>query len=112
MTPFSSLGGVPYWGLCQSFQLLFEEKKMGTNLHQVLRSLCFNTHWNYAIFWKLKHRARMYVFVVVVVVIFIVCYSLVLHFMPYILHFFLIGVFYLPLFWMLTTQNMLKCSKW
>ncbi|XP_027349371.1 transcription factor bHLH155-like [Abrus precatorius] len=30
-----------------------------TNLHQVLRSLCFNTHWNYAIFWKLKHRARM-----------------------------------------------------
>jgi len=33
---------------------------MGTNLHQVLRSLCLNTHWNYAIFWKLKHRARMY----------------------------------------------------
>ncbi|KAG5043580.1 hypothetical protein GLYMA_03G161800v4 [Glycine max] len=32
---------------------------MGTNLHQVLRSLCLNTHWNYAIFWKLKHRARM-----------------------------------------------------
>ncbi|XP_061340640.1 transcription factor EMB1444-like isoform X2 [Gastrolobium bilobum] len=32
---------------------------MGTNLHQVLRSLCFNTHWNYAIFWKLKRRARM-----------------------------------------------------
>ncbi|XP_020211903.1 transcription factor bHLH155 isoform X1 [Cajanus cajan] len=32
---------------------------MGTHLHQVLRSLCFNTHWNYAIFWKLKHRARM-----------------------------------------------------
>ncbi|XP_027925520.1 transcription factor EMB1444-like isoform X4 [Vigna unguiculata] len=32
---------------------------MGNNLHQVLRSLCFNTHWNYAIFWKLKHRARM-----------------------------------------------------
>ncbi|KAK7336852.1 hypothetical protein VNO77_17402 [Canavalia gladiata] len=30
-----------------------------TNLHQVLRTLCFNTHWNYAIFWKLKHRARM-----------------------------------------------------
>ncbi|MED6192614.1 hypothetical protein PIB30_011683 [Stylosanthes scabra] len=29
------------------------------NLHQILRSLCFNTHWNYAIFWKLKHRARM-----------------------------------------------------
>ncbi|KAG4928123.1 hypothetical protein JHK85_054609 [Glycine max] len=32
---------------------------MGTNLHQVLGSLCLNTHWNYAIFWKLKHRARM-----------------------------------------------------
>ncbi|KAK7284103.1 hypothetical protein RJT34_18842 [Clitoria ternatea] len=29
------------------------------NLHQLLRSLCFNTQWNYAIFWKLKHRARM-----------------------------------------------------
>ncbi|KAL5059669.1 hypothetical protein RYX36_031273 [Vicia faba] len=28
---------------------------MGSNLHQLLRSLCFNTHWNYAIFWKLKH---------------------------------------------------------
>nr|XP_011459705.1 PREDICTED: transcription factor bHLH155-like [Fragaria vesca subsp. vesca] len=32
---------------------------MGTDLHRVLRSLCFNTEWNYAIFWKLKHRARM-----------------------------------------------------
>lgn len=32
---------------------------MGTDLHHVLRSLCFNTEWNYAIFWKLKHRARM-----------------------------------------------------
>ncbi|KAL2321033.1 hypothetical protein Fmac_030002 [Flemingia macrophylla] len=32
---------------------------MGTHLHQILTSLCFNTHWNYAIFWKLKHRARM-----------------------------------------------------
>ncbi|XP_058748680.1 transcription factor bHLH155-like isoform X3 [Vicia villosa] len=30
---------------------------MGSNLHQLLRSLCFNTHWNYAIFWKLKHCA-------------------------------------------------------
>lgn len=30
-----------------------------TNLHQLLRSLCLNTQWNYAIFWKLKHRARM-----------------------------------------------------
>ncbi|KAK7268277.1 hypothetical protein RIF29_20973 [Crotalaria pallida] len=33
--------------------------EMGTNLHQVLRSLCWNTEWKYAIFWKLKHRARM-----------------------------------------------------
>ncbi|CAB4321850.1 unnamed protein product [Prunus armeniaca] len=33
---------------------------MGTSdLHHVLRSLCFNTEWNYAIFWKLKYRARM-----------------------------------------------------
>ncbi|KAK6940683.1 Transcription factor MYC/MYB N-terminal [Dillenia turbinata] len=35
------------------------EKKMGFQLHQVLKSLCFNTQWKYAIFWKLKHRARM-----------------------------------------------------
>ena len=33
-----------------------------TNLQQLLRSLCLNTDWKYAIFWKLKHRARMYVF--------------------------------------------------
>ncbi|XP_028758357.1 transcription factor EMB1444 isoform X1 [Neltuma alba] len=32
---------------------------MGTNLQQVLRSLCFNSDWKYAIFWKLKHHARM-----------------------------------------------------
>ncbi|CAK7346429.1 unnamed protein product [Dovyalis caffra] len=32
---------------------------MGTDLHNTLRSLCFNTDWNYAVFWKLKHRARM-----------------------------------------------------
>ncbi|XP_024456961.2 transcription factor bHLH155 isoform X2 [Populus trichocarpa] len=32
---------------------------MGTDLHDTLRSLCFNTDWNYAVFWKLKHRARM-----------------------------------------------------
>ncbi|KAM2399189.1 hypothetical protein ACFXTH_035786 [Malus domestica] len=32
---------------------------MGTDLHHILRSLCFNTEWNFAIFWKLKHRARM-----------------------------------------------------
>ncbi|TQE13763.1 hypothetical protein C1H46_000770 [Malus baccata] len=35
------------------------EEKMGTDLHHILRSLCFNTEWNFAIFWKLKHRARM-----------------------------------------------------
>ncbi|XP_044492893.1 transcription factor bHLH155-like [Mangifera indica] len=28
-------------------------------LHQVLKSLCFNREWKYAVFWKLKHRARM-----------------------------------------------------
>ncbi|GAB4830512.1 hypothetical protein Ancab_020223 [Ancistrocladus abbreviatus] len=33
---------------------------MGTRLQQLLRSLCFNTEWNYAVFWKLKHRARMF----------------------------------------------------
>lgn len=32
---------------------------MVNNLHQLLRSLCFNTPWNYAIFWKLKHSAPM-----------------------------------------------------
>ncbi|KAG8641759.1 transcription factor bHLH155 isoform X3 [Manihot esculenta] len=32
---------------------------MGTDLHNTLRSLCFNTVWKYAVFWKLKHRARM-----------------------------------------------------
>ncbi|XP_024031485.1 transcription factor bHLH155 isoform X2 [Morus notabilis] len=32
---------------------------MGTDLQQILRSLCFNTEWKYAVFWKLKHRARM-----------------------------------------------------
>ncbi|KAB5568276.1 hypothetical protein DKX38_002069 [Salix brachista] len=33
--------------------------EMGADLHNALRSLCFNTDWNYAVFWKLKHRARM-----------------------------------------------------
>uniref|UniRef100_A0A6N2KXG1 BHLH domain-containing protein n=1 Tax=Salix viminalis TaxID=40686 RepID=A0A6N2KXG1_SALVM len=33
--------------------------EMGADLHNTLRSLCFNTDWNYAVFWKLKHRARM-----------------------------------------------------
>ncbi|CAL5206911.1 unnamed protein product [Lathyrus oleraceus] len=33
---------------------------MGTNLHQLLRSLCLDTDWKYAIFWKLRqHCARM-----------------------------------------------------
>ncbi|XP_019105342.2 transcription factor EMB1444 [Beta vulgaris subsp. vulgaris] len=32
---------------------------MATHLQQLLQSLCWNTEWNYAVFWKLKHRARM-----------------------------------------------------
>lgn len=32
---------------------------MATHLQQLLRSLCWNSEWNYAVFWKLKHRARM-----------------------------------------------------
>ncbi|XP_074316675.1 transcription factor EMB1444-like [Silene latifolia] len=32
---------------------------MATHLHQLLRSLCWNTEWNYAVFWKVKHLARM-----------------------------------------------------
>ncbi|KAK8487860.1 hypothetical protein V6N13_045986 [Hibiscus sabdariffa] len=31
----------------------------GCGLHQILRSLCLNTEWKYAVFWKLKHRSRM-----------------------------------------------------
>ncbi|KAK8506169.1 hypothetical protein V6N13_002807 [Hibiscus sabdariffa] len=30
-----------------------------SGLHQILRSLCLNNEWKYAVFWKLKHRARM-----------------------------------------------------
>ncbi|PPR80630.1 hypothetical protein GOBAR_AA40081 [Gossypium barbadense] len=30
-----------------------------SGLYQILRSLCLNTEWKYAVFWKLKHRARM-----------------------------------------------------
>ncbi|XXG85461.1 hypothetical protein AAC387_Pa11g0535 [Persea americana] len=30
-----------------------------TSLRQLLRSLCHNTQWNYAIYWKLKHRTRI-----------------------------------------------------
>ncbi|KAJ8749611.1 hypothetical protein K2173_026260 [Erythroxylum novogranatense] len=32
---------------------------MVTDLHCTLRSLCLNTEWKYAVFWKLKYRARM-----------------------------------------------------
>ncbi|KAL8138993.1 hypothetical protein V2J09_004994 [Rumex salicifolius] len=32
---------------------------MGTHLQHLLRSLCWNTEWNYAVFWKLRSRARM-----------------------------------------------------
>ncbi|XP_020231514.1 transcription factor bHLH155 isoform X1 [Cajanus cajan] len=32
---------------------------MGSNLHRLLRSFCLGTDWKYAIFWKLKHRARI-----------------------------------------------------
>ncbi|XP_020550471.1 transcription factor EMB1444 [Sesamum indicum] len=32
---------------------------MGSRLQQVLRGLCLNTGWKYAVFWKLRHRARM-----------------------------------------------------
>ncbi|XP_041007406.1 transcription factor bHLH155 isoform X2 [Juglans microcarpa x Juglans regia] len=43
------------------------ETKMGggvgdighTEFSQTLRSLCLETGWKYAVFWKLKHRARM-----------------------------------------------------
>ncbi|GMI98713.1 conserved peptide upstream open reading frame 7, LONESOME HIGHWAY LIKE 2 [Hibiscus trionum] len=30
-----------------------------SGLYQILRSLCLNNEWKYAVFWKLKHRARM-----------------------------------------------------
>ncbi|XP_073151239.1 transcription factor EMB1444 isoform X2 [Henckelia pumila] len=32
---------------------------MESQLQQILRSLCFNTGWKYAIFWKLKHQEQM-----------------------------------------------------
>ncbi|KAK2386491.1 transcription factor EMB1444 [Trifolium repens] len=33
---------------------------MSANLHQLLRSLCLETDWKYAIFWKLQqHCAKM-----------------------------------------------------
>ncbi|KAF6154815.1 hypothetical protein GIB67_032427 [Kingdonia uniflora] len=35
-------------------------EEMGlTQLQLTLRSLCLGTEWKYAVFWKLKHRARM-----------------------------------------------------
>ncbi|CAI9107668.1 OLC1v1007081C3 [Oldenlandia corymbosa var. corymbosa] len=32
---------------------------MEGQLHRALRCLCSNTGWKYAVFWRLKHRARM-----------------------------------------------------
>ncbi|XP_047954242.1 transcription factor EMB1444-like isoform X2 [Salvia hispanica] len=32
---------------------------MASRLQEALRSLCFNTGWEYVVFWKLKHRSRM-----------------------------------------------------
>ncbi|XP_019098851.1 PREDICTED: transcription factor EMB1444-like isoform X1 [Camelina sativa] len=32
---------------------------MGSTLQQILRSLCSNSDWNYAVFWKLNHRSPM-----------------------------------------------------
>ncbi|KAL3644949.1 hypothetical protein CASFOL_010129 [Castilleja foliolosa] len=32
---------------------------MGSRLQQVLRRLCLNTGWKYAVFWKLTHRSKM-----------------------------------------------------
>ncbi|CAH8282528.1 unnamed protein product [Eruca vesicaria subsp. sativa] len=32
---------------------------MGATSQEILRSLCFNTEWRYAVFWKLNHRSRM-----------------------------------------------------
>ncbi|KAL5860086.1 hypothetical protein ACOSQ4_001382 [Xanthoceras sorbifolium] len=29
------------------------------DLHRILKSLCFDTDWKYAVFWKLKHRTRL-----------------------------------------------------
>ncbi|XP_047325608.1 transcription factor bHLH155-like isoform X2 [Impatiens glandulifera] len=32
---------------------------MATQLQQALRSLCYNSDWKYAVFWKFKHQSRM-----------------------------------------------------
>lgn len=33
--------------------------QMGYTLQQILRSICSNTDWNYAVFWKLNHHSPM-----------------------------------------------------
>ncbi|TKY52726.1 dimerization protein [Spatholobus suberectus] len=48
----------PFFRVSKSFDFV-KEKKMGSNLHRLLRSFCLGTDWKYAIFWRLKHRARM-----------------------------------------------------
>ncbi|PSR94856.1 Transcription factor like [Actinidia chinensis var. chinensis] len=32
---------------------------MGAHLHHALKAFCSDTEWKYAVFWKLKHQARM-----------------------------------------------------
>ncbi|KAG2308694.1 hypothetical protein Bca4012_082223 [Brassica carinata] len=32
---------------------------MGSTSQEILRSLCSNTEWKYAVYWKLNHRSRM-----------------------------------------------------
>ncbi|XP_057484722.1 transcription factor EMB1444-like isoform X1 [Actinidia eriantha] len=34
---------------------------MGAHLHHALKAFCSDTEWKYAVFWKLKHQARMFV---------------------------------------------------
>ncbi|XP_077242001.1 transcription factor EMB1444-like isoform X2 [Tasmannia lanceolata] len=34
-------------------------EEMADRLQRILQSLCYKTEWKYAVFWKLKHRARM-----------------------------------------------------
>lgn len=33
--------------------------EMGSQVHQALRTLCFNNQWNYAVFWRLQHQTPM-----------------------------------------------------
>lgn len=49
----------PFIRVSKSFDFVKKGKKMGSNLHRLLRSFCLGTDWKYAIFWKLKQRARM-----------------------------------------------------